>query len=137
MSQRITSSCESNGAWSSALLKGNLLGTRKATGQKLAGGHRTRIGILSRSGKSLHCAKNFGHALRVIGEQHRNLGAHNRLVRASPCGPLLTGNRTPTSLKNKLIEVLASHELHDLLAQSQLPGTKLLELGLKDTRFII
>jgi len=137
MSHRITSCGESNGAWSSALLKRNLLRAREAAGEKLTRGHGLGIRLLSRRRKSLHCPEHFGHALGVIGEENGDLGANHLLAGTSPNRPLLSGNRTPTSLKNKLIEVLASHELHDLLAQSQLPGTKLLELGLKDTRLII
>jgi hypothetical protein len=50
---------------------------------------------------------------------------------------LLTGNRATASLQHKLVQVLASHELHHLLAQRKLAGPELLELGLKNPRLII
>jgi hypothetical protein len=137
MSHRITSSCESNGAWSSALLQRNLLGTRETASQKLTGGHGLCVGFLSRRRKSLHRAQNLRHALGIIGEENGDLGANDLLAGTSANCPLLTGNRAPTSLENELIEVLASHELHDLLTESQLASPELLELRLKDTRLII
>jgi len=137
MSHRITSCGESDDAVSSALLKGNLLGARETTRQELTGGHRARIRLLSGSRESFHGAQDLGHALRVIREQHRNLGADNGLVRASPRGPLLTGNRTSTPLQYELVEVLASHELHDLGAQGLLARTKLLGLGCQRPQLIV
>jgi hypothetical protein len=137
MSHRITSSCESNDAWSSALLKRNLLSPRETAGQQLAGGDRLSVGFLSRSGKSLHRAKDFGHALGIIGEENGDLGANDLLAGTSANCPLLTGNRATASLENKLIEILTAHELHHLLAQSELAGSKLFELSLKDSGFVI
>jgi hypothetical protein len=119
------------------LLEGNLLGARETTGEKLAGGDRARIGVLSGSGKSLHRAQDLGHALGVIGEKHRNLGADDGLGRASAGGPLLTGDGPTASLQHKLVQVLASHELHHLGTESLLPSPKVLRLGRKCTEFIV
>jgi hypothetical protein len=110
---------------------------REAAGEKLASGHRLCVRLLTRGGKSLHRAKNLRHALRIIGKENGNLGANHLLARASPNGPLLAGNRTTASLENKLIEILSAHELHDLLAESELAGAKVLELRLKSTGLVI
>jgi hypothetical protein len=119
------------------LLQRNLLRARKTAREKLAGGHRLRVRLLSRDRKSLHRAKNLSHALRVIGEENGNLRANDLLARASPNGALLTGDRPTTALQNKLIQVLASHELHHLLAQGQLASAKVLQLSLKDAGLVV
>jgi hypothetical protein len=119
------------------LLKGNLLRARKTAREKLAGGHRFGVRLLSRDRKSLHRAKNFSHALRVIGEENSNLGANDLLARTGANSPLLSGNRASPSLQNKLVEVLTPHELHDLLTQRKLASAKVFQLGLEDTRLVV
>jgi hypothetical protein len=119
------------------LVEGNLLRARKTAGQQLAGGHRLRVRLLSGDGKSLHRAKNFGHPLRIIGEENGNLGANDLLAGTSPNGPLLTGNRATPSFQHKLIQVLAPHELHDLLTQRKLASAKVFQLGLEETRLVV
>jgi len=122
---------------SSALLQGNLLGARQATGEELAGHDRARIRLLSGSRKSLHRPKDFSHPLGVIGEEHGNLGADNGLVRASPCGPLLPGNCPPTSLQHELVEVLTPHELHHLGTERLLTSPKILGLRRQSPKLIV
>jgi hypothetical protein len=118
----------------SVLRKGNLLRARKTTREKLTGGHRV---LLSRLGQSLHRAKNLRHPLRVIGEKHRNLGAHHSLVGTSPNGPLLTRNRATSSLQNELVQVLSAHKLHHLCTEGLLASPKVLGLRCESPKLII
>jgi hypothetical protein len=119
------------------LLQRNLLRARKTAGEKLARGHGLRIRFLSRSRKSLHRPKHLGHPLGIVGEENGNLRANDLLARASANRALLPGNRASTSLQDKLIQVLAPHELHHLLAQGKLASPKVLQLGLKDAGLIV
>jgi hypothetical protein len=118
----------------SVLRKGNLLGPRETTRQKLTGGHRV---LLSRLGKTLHRAQDLRHPLRVISEKHRNLGADHGLVGTSPHCPLLARNRATASLQNELVQVLPAHKLHHLGTEGLLASPKVFGLCCESPKLVV
>jgi hypothetical protein len=73
----------------------------------------------------------------LIGKQKSNLGANDLAVGPRTCGPLLTGDSPATSLNDKIVKVVPSHELHHLYAKLVLLVTELLDLPLKSANLIV
>jgi hypothetical protein len=118
-------------------VEGNLLGPRKTAGQNLTDDDRSGIRLLSGRRKTLDCAKNLGHALRLIRKQKSNLSAHNLARRATGGRPLLTGNRTSPALEDELIQVLSSHKVRDLTSQLGLAIAQGLDLRLERADLVV
>jgi hypothetical protein len=73
----------------------------------------------------------------LIRKQKSNLGADDLAVGTCTRGPLLTGDGPATSLNDKIVKVVPSHELHDLSAKLVLLVAELLNLTLKSANLVV